>query len=126
MARRRVIIDFSAYPDFKLSTIVHADEIIVLEAGRIVERGTHLALLQQNGLYASMWNRQREAEAARETLALAGETEAAPNRNPPPVEDEINAAANLASARSPVDAVETFERSGLPHLALGRFLISKK
>jgi ATP-binding cassette subfamily B protein len=90
----------------RLSTIVHADEIIVLEAGRIVERGTHLALLRQNGLYASMWNRQREAEAARETLALAGEAEGAPNRNPPPVEDEINAAANLASARSPVDAVE--------------------
>jgi len=90
----------------RLSTIVHAHEIIVLDAGRIVERGTHSGLLRQNGLYASMWNRQREAEAARETLALAGEDPLAPNRNPPPVEDEINAAADLAPARSPVDAVE--------------------
>ena len=60
----------------------------------------------QNGLYASMWNRQREAEAAREKLALAGEAEVAPNRNPPLVEDEINAAADLAPARAAVDAVE--------------------
>jgi ATP-binding cassette subfamily B protein len=77
----------------RLSTIVGADEIIVLDQGEIVERGTHYALLAGNGLYASMWNRQREAEKAREKLALAGEDEkTAPNRNPPPVDDPISAA----------------------------------
>ena len=73
----------------RLSTIVGADEIIVLDQGEIVERGTHYALLAKDGLYASMWNRQREAEEAREKLALAGEEPVAPNRNPPPVADEL-------------------------------------
>ena len=67
----------------RLSTIVGADEIIVLDQGEIVERGTHYALLAANGLYASMWNRQREAEEAREKLAQVGDNDVAPNRNPP-------------------------------------------
>jgi ATP-binding cassette, subfamily B, heavy metal transporter len=72
----------------RLSTIVGADEIIVLEQGRIAERGTHAQLLVAGGLYASMWNRQREAEAARERLAQIGEDDSgAPNRRPPPVEE---------------------------------------
>ncbi len=74
----------------RLSTIIGADEIIVLDRGEIVERGTHGALLAKGGLYASMWNRQREAEDAREKLALAGEAREAPNRNPPPVAEEID------------------------------------
>ena len=57
----------------RLSTIVEADEIIVLDHGSIVERGTHAQLLTARGLYASMWYRQREAEEAREKLALAGD-----------------------------------------------------
>jgi ATP-binding cassette, subfamily B, heavy metal transporter len=69
----------------RLSTIIAADEIIVLDKGVIVERGTHQQLLADRGLYASMWNRQREAEAARERLALVGEGEVAPNRNPPQI-----------------------------------------
>src|SRR6476659_2498432 len=89
----------------RLSTIVGADEIIVLEEGEIVERGTHYALLSKNGLYASMWNRQREAEEAREKLALAGEEESAPNRNPPPVDDAISAAATTP-LEAPADAAE--------------------
>ena len=59
----------------RLSTIVHADEIIVMDDGRVVERGTHAMLLEQEGLYAGMWARQREAEEARERLAHVLEEE---------------------------------------------------
>jgi ATP-binding cassette subfamily B protein len=89
----------------RLSTIVGADEIIVLDQGEIVERGTHYALLAKDGLYASMWNRQREAEEAREKLAMAGEEPVARNRNPPPVVDEIGAAPAV-TIDLPADAAE--------------------
>src|SRR5213079_1553685 len=70
----------------RLSTIIYADEIIVLDRGVIAERGTHHQLLAKGGLYASLWNRQREAEAAREKLAQVEDEPAAPNRNPPGAE----------------------------------------
>jgi ATP-binding cassette subfamily B protein len=53
----------------RLSTVVHADNIIVLDHGEIVEQGTHVELLVRRGLYASLWTRQREADEARERLA---------------------------------------------------------
>lgn len=52
----------------RLSTVVNADEIIVLRDGEIAERGKHPELLEQDGLYAQMWNRQREATEAEEHL----------------------------------------------------------
>lgn len=52
----------------RLSTVIGADEIIVLKDGLIAERGTHRMLLKHKGLYASMWARQREADEAEERL----------------------------------------------------------
>lgn len=59
----------------RLSTVINADEIIVVKDGTIAERGTHHALLEQNGLYASMWNRQREATLAEEHLRQVRESD---------------------------------------------------
>jgi ATP-binding cassette subfamily B protein len=53
----------------RLSTVVHADEIVVLERGRVIERGTHGTLMARGGTYAEMWNRQ----AAERDEALAAE-----------------------------------------------------
>jgi ATP-binding cassette, subfamily B, heavy metal transporter len=83
----------------RLSTIVGADMILVLDQGVIVERGTHAELLAQGGLYASMWNRQREAQMARDILAEVGDDADAPNRNPPQLpeaEDRLLPAADAA------------------------------
>jgi ABC-type multidrug transport system fused ATPase/permease subunit len=55
----------------RLSTVVHADEILVLDKGAIAERGTHDGLLAKGGIYAALWSRQREVDAAQETLRRA-------------------------------------------------------
>lgn len=58
----------------RLSTVVRADEILVMEKGRVVERGTHAELLEKKGLYARLWvlqekkERQKEKEKTRETV----------------------------------------------------------
>ena len=60
----------------RLSTVVHADEILVLQDGRIVERGTHDALLAAGGSYAKLWRTQRRTMDAEDATP---ETVAAPS-----------------------------------------------
>jgi len=69
----------------RLSTVVEADQIIVLEKGVIVERGSHEQLLKKQGLYAGMWQRQQDLEEARERLEQTLEAEAVDN-----LADKIN------------------------------------
>jgi ABC-type transport system involved in Fe-S cluster assembly fused permease/ATPase subunit len=57
----------------RLSTVVSADEILVLDQGRIVERGSHAGLLAEGGVYAAMWARQQEAAEHAAALAAAAE-----------------------------------------------------
>jgi ATP-binding cassette, subfamily B, heavy metal transporter len=59
----------------RLSTVISADEIIVLQDGMIAERGAHKSLMKKKGLYAAMWDRQREATEAAERLRIAQESD---------------------------------------------------
>jgi subfamily B ATP-binding cassette protein MsbA len=65
----------------RLSTVRRADQILVIEAGRIVERGTHESLLAARGRYFELYTRQRGVEADR--LFGAGEGDEAADGEPP-------------------------------------------
>jgi ATP-binding cassette subfamily B protein len=69
----------------RLSTVIDADEILVLDHGEIIERGRHAELLVKGGHYAAMWNKQKEAAAARERLqAVEGDPDVDPDVARPP------------------------------------------
>jgi len=69
----------------RLSTVVNADEILVLEDGRVAERGSHAALIARGGLYAALWARQREVDEA--AAEAGGEGAGSPPRPQPDLED---------------------------------------
>jgi len=56
----------------RLSTVMDADQILVMDHGRIVERGTHQALLGHDGVYAQMWALQQQEDAERDTKEALG------------------------------------------------------
>lgn len=66
----------------RLSTVRHADLIIVLESGRIIERGTHAQLLRQNSLYARMYQSQWGKDSARDPHTAEFESAKAPEAQP--------------------------------------------
>lgn len=77
----------------RLSTVVDADEIIVLEAGRVAERGSHWNLLSRGGIYARMWAAQAEqeegAEAERRLAAEAADLPGRPSSTPQSTKEVI-------------------------------------
>ena len=78
----------------RLSTIAEADHIVVLEAGQIVEQGTHADLLVSDGRYASLWHRQ-----------AADEADDVPRLPRPQIVDEpAQVAAKVTSGAQPADA----------------------
>ena len=86
----------------RLSTVVDADEIVVLDQGRVAERGTHAALLGRGGLYAKMWTIQAEQQEQPEAPASE------PPLSEPPLSEALvsEALVSEAPADADVDAAE--------------------
>ena len=83
----------------RLSTIIDADEILVLDHGRIVERGTHVALLHANGIYARMWRLQQDERRSPSATSESGDR-LAPEPGALPGLNEASAAEAAATLRS--------------------------
>ena len=66
----------------RLSTIIDADEILVLSEGRVVERGGHVQLLERDGLYKQMWDRQSKGFADGETAEVVALANQQPTAQP--------------------------------------------
>ena len=86
----------------RLSTIVDAHEILVLDHGRIVERGTHVALLAADGVYARMWRLQQDERRDGSPDRLEGDIAPPPPAGHLPQLNEAGAAAAAAALRSAV------------------------
>lgn len=96
----------------RLSTIMHADQIIMLENGRIVEQGSHQALIAEGGRYAHLWRLQTETDEPTEDIRGIGLSDAdvlPPSPLPPPVEDRTQqkrTTAEFAAIKSSKDRRE--------------------
>jgi ATP-binding cassette subfamily B protein len=84
----------------RLSTIVDAHEILVLDHGRIVERGTHVALLAANGVYARMWQLQQDERRPGSEPPTEAGAALSPEPSGLPKLNEAPAAAAAATLRS--------------------------
>jgi len=84
----------------RLSTIVDADEILVLDRGRIIERGTHVALLSANAVYAPMWRLQQDERRGAADAELPMDEQSAADPGGLPELNEAAAAVAAATLRS--------------------------
>ena len=84
----------------RLSTITHADQIIVLHNGTVAERGTHESLLGQKGQYAKMWDRHCRAERAAELARVAADKakRLAIKANTPRADEQSDGCSSIASS----------------------------